>query len=382
MFSVTGTLGKTTTVRLIAHCLREAGFVTGVTCTDGLLISDRLLQRGDMTFPEQVALVLRDPTIDCAVLETSREGILRRGLGYERADVGIVLNVHDDHVGRDDITLLEDLAYAKSVVAEQVYPEGVAVLNADQELVLEMEGRVGSRLALFASDPANERVLEHVRGGGLAAVLDRGRLTLLDHHDRVEVANLADLPLSLGGLARANLDNLLAATLALHAHGIPLDAIRRGLLSFRPDPEGLPGRMNLLRRGDGEVLVDYAHNRRSFELLRDFLAQLPGRKVGALDAAGDRTDAEIIALGHLAATTYDELFLYEDPDRRGREAGEIVDLLARGAVAAGFDAGRIHRCAGPAEAWAAALERGDRDTLVVLLTERSRDALRACGAVG
>jgi len=382
VFSVTGTLGKTTTVRLLAHCLREAGLITGVTCTDGLLISDRLLKRGDMTFPEQVALVLKDPTVDCAVLETSREGILRRGLGYDRADVGIVLNIHDDHVGRDDITLLEDLAYAKSVVAEQVYPEGVAVLNAGQELVLEMEGRVRSRLALFAVDPDNERVREHVRASGLAAVLDRGRLVLLDHRDRVEVADLADLPLSLGGRARANLDNLLAATLALHAHGVPLEAIRRGLLSFCPDPERLPGRMNLLPRGDGEVLVDYAHNRRSFELLRDFLAQLPGRKVAALDAAGDRSDEEIVALGRLAATTYDELYLYEDLDRRGREPGEILDLLARGAAAAGFDAGKTHRFAGPAEAWAAALERGGRHTLVVLLTERSHDALRACGAVG
>ena len=361
VFSVTGTLGKTTTVRLLAHCLREAGFVTGVTCTEGLYVADRRLQRGDMTYPEQVGLVLKDPTIDCAVLETSREGILRRGLGYELADVGVVLNLHDDHVGDDDITLLEDLAYAKSVVAEQVYPDGYAVLNADQALVLEMEERVAGRLALFSADPANPRLREHCDGGGLAAVLDRGQVVLLAGRARLEVAPLEDLPLSLGGKARCNLDNLLAAAVALFAHGLPLELIRGGLETFRPDPEMLPGRMNLIACGGGEVLVDYAHNRASFALLADYLARRPERKVAALDAPGDRSDEEIAALGALAAAACDELCLFEDPDRRGRAPGEITDLLARGAATSGLPPERVRTFAAAEAAWAAALaERGPR----------------------
>ncbi len=379
VLSVTGTLGKTTTVRLLAHCLGEAGRVTGVTSTDGLYVAGRRLMSGDMTYPEQVGLVLKDPTIDCAVLETSREGILRRGLGYHLADVGVVLNLHDDHVGSDDITRLDDLAYAKSVVAEQVYPDGCAVLNADQELVLEMATRVRSRLALFSADPANPRLRQHCADGGLAATVDRDRLLLEDHRDRVSLVHLDDVPLAADGRLRLNLDNLLAAAVALFALGLDPATIRRGFETFRPDPDMLPGRLNLLQRGGGTVLVDYAHNRTSFRLLGELLAGQPGRRVAALDAPGDRDDAHLLELGRLAGSTYQELFLYEDPDRRGRAEGEIVALLARGAREAGLAAERVHSFPAPEPAWAAALARAARDTLVVILTERSEAALAACG---
>ena len=376
LFSVTGTLGKTTAVGLLSHCLALGGGTVGTTTTEGLVIAGKRLMKGDMTYPEQVALVLKDPTIDCAVLETSREGILRRGLGYEYADCGIVLNIHDDHVGSDDIKYLEDLAYAKSVVAEQVYPEGCAVLNADDELVMEMAQRVKSRLALFSHSDANPAVKAHAAAGGLAVVLEGERMVILDGPRRIVLAPLSDIPLAFAGRASINIDALLAATAALHAHGLPQETLLEGLRTFLPDPEHLPGRMNLLKVKDFEVLLDYAHNAASFGSLRAFLGQIPGEKLGVLDAAGDRSDEEIRALGLLAGQTYDEIYLYEGYDLRGRPEGEVLRLLREGVLSAGFSEARLKTFTDPEEAWRKALMKGRPGKLIVILSPRAEETLR------
>ena len=375
IFSVTGTAGKTTTVFLLAHCLRLAGYTPGLTSTDGLFVGERRLMAGDMTYPEHVALVLKDPTIDSAVLETSREGILRRGLGYDLADVGIVLNVFDDHVGSDDISRLDDLAYAKSVVAEQLYADGHAVLNADNDLVMEMRERVGGDLVLFSSSPKSARVRAHLQKGGTAVVLDGQYVTLVKEHERVEVLHLEDIPLAFGGRARLNFDNILAATAALLAYGLPLETIRQGLKSFHPDPASLPGRMNLVPWRDGQVLLDYAHNRAGFESLQEFLKSFQQPLAGVLDAPGDRSDEEIVQLGRLAGETYRRIYLYEDHDRRGREKGAILGLLARGVALAGFPAAELHRFETPGEAIRAALAGFQPGELLVVLGERHEEAL-------
>ena len=377
VFSVTGTVGKTTTVNLLAHCLQQAGHTVGMTSTEGLFVGGRLLMAGDMTYPEQVALVLKDQSVDSVVLETSREGILRAGLGYEVADVGIVLNVHDDHVGADDIQLLEDLAYAKSVVAEQVRDDGLAVLNADQELVLEMRDRVRSRLALISLDYWNEVVQGHLSEGGLAVVVDGPDLVILDGPQREPVVRLADVPLAFGGAATQSFENLAATTAALYGHGLSVEAIRHGLLTFRPDSHTLPGRMNLLELGErGRVLVDYAHNRAAYERLAEFLGKLPETTaVAALDAPGDRPDHEIVELGRLAAQTYAAVVVYEDVDLRGRRPGEVSELLERGALAGGLDPERILIADSPEAAWDEVLDRLTAGTLGVILTERGAAAV-------
>lgn len=380
LFSVTGTLGKTTAVGLLSHALALAGRTVGTTSTEGLFIAGRCLMKGDMTYPEHVALVLKDATIDCAVLETAREGILRRGLGYEYADCGIVLNIHDDHVGSDDIKYLEDLAYAKSVVAEQVYPEGCAVLNADDELVMEMAERVKCRLALFSHTAANPAVAAHAAAGGLAVVLDGERVVVLDGKRRIVLLPLAGIPLAFGGRASVNIDALLAATAALYAHGLSQETIGEGLRTFLPDPEHLPGRMNLLTVKDFEVLLDYAHNAASFGSLQAFLQQMPGEKLGVLDAAGDRSDEEIRALGALAGRTYDEIYLYEGYDQRGRPDGEILRLLREGVLSAGFPEPRLKTFHDPGEAWRKALMKGRPGRLIVILSPRAEATLEVIRA--
>jgi cyanophycin synthetase len=380
LFSVTGTLGKTTAVALLSHCLALAGRTVGTTTTEGLFIGGRCLMKGDMTYPEHVALVLKDPAIDCAVLETAREGILRRGLGYEYADCGIVLNLHDDHVGSDDIKYLEDLAYAKSVVAEQVYPQGCAVLNADNELVMEMASRVRSRLALFSHRASNPAVGAHAQGGGPAVVLDGDRVVVLDGPRRMVLMPLAEIPLAFAGRASINIDALLAATAALHAHGLAPEAIREGLRSFLPDPEHLPGRMNLLKVKDFEVLLDYAHNAASFASLQAFLRQVSGEKLGVLDAAGDRSDEEIRALGAMAGRTYDEIYLFEGYDLRGRAEGEVLRLLREGVLSSGFPEGRLREFRDPEAAWRMALVKGRPGRLVVILSPRAEATLQVIRA--
>lgn len=379
VISITGTLGKTMAVNLVSHCLNLARMRAGMTSTEGLFISGRRLMETDCTYPEHVALVLKDPTIDCAVLETSREGILRRGLGYRLADVGVVLNMHDDHVGSDDIRYIEDLAYAKAVVAEQVYPGGYAVLNADNALVMNMAERVGSRLMLFSQDPGNPRVRSHILKGGAAVVLEGDDAMLYRDGPGSRLFDITEIPLSYGGRAKLAYDAILGAAAALAAYGLALERIRYGLKSFYPDPKSLPGRLNLVTVDDFKVLVDYAHNRQGFLGLRDFLGSFTEDKVGVLDAAGDRSDAEIMALGALAAGMFGRLVLYEGHDRRGRPPGSIVELLRQGVRGAGMAEGYIKSFLQPEEAWRAGLELGGPETMVVILSARGEKVLETIG---
>ncbi len=381
VISVTGTLGKTLAVNLISHCLNLARVPTGMTSTEGLFISGRRLMETDCTYPEHVALVLKDPTIDCAVLETSREGILRRGLGYRLADVGVVLNMHDDHVGSDDIRYIEDLAYAKAVVAEQVYPQGWAVLNADNDLVMNMAERVGGRLMLFSRVPGRPRVRSHILKGGAAVVLEGDDVVLYREGSESRLFDITEIPLSYGGRAKLAYDAILGAAGALAAYGMALERIRYGLKSFFPDPQVLPGRLNLVRVGDFQVLVDYAHNRQGFLGLKDFLRNYPEEKIGVLDAAGDRSDAEISALGALAAGIFGRLVLYEGHDRRGRPPGSIVELLRQGADSVGMDKEKIQSFLEPEQAWRSGLGLGGPNTMVVILSARGEKVLEMIGVL-
>ncbi|MCP4216397.1 MAG: cyanophycin synthetase [bacterium] len=375
LFSVTGTAGKTTTVHLLDHCLRLAGYHPGFTSTEGLYIDGKCLKKGDMTSPEQVELVLREPTIDSAILETDREGILRRGLGYQYADCGIVLNISPDHVGFDDIKYLEDLAYAKSVVCEQVYQEGYAILNADIEMVLEMRDRVYANLVLFSHTHDNPEVRKHIDGGGTAVVKDGNYIIIYGASTCDELLHINDIPLTFQGNATFNYDNILAAAAALITFGIDIEIIREGLKTFVPSPSTLVGRMNLIQFDDFNVLLDYAHNHAGFKGIREYLASSDLYKIGVIDAPGDRSDENIRELGKIAGNTYDEIYVYEGYDQRGRRENEIVNLLRDGILAAGFAADKIQTFNVPLEAWEKALKQGEKGKIIVILSGRSEKTL-------
>ncbi|HEY9706534.1 MAG TPA: cyanophycin synthetase, partial [Allocoleopsis sp.] len=245
IISLTGTNGKTTTTRLTAHIFKQTGKVVGYTTTDGTYIGDHLVEKGDNTGPQSAQLILQDPTVEIAVLETARGGILRSGLAFAQCDVGVVLNVAADHLGIGDINTVQDMAHLKSVVVEAVSPNGYAILNAEDELVVKMGEKVKGKIAYFSLNPDNEIVKNHIKEGGIAAVYENGYLSILrgDWTLRIELA--INVPLTMGGKAPFMIANALAACLAAYCQGVTIDEIRTALTTFRASVGQTPGRMNL-----------------------------------------------------------------------------------------------------------------------------------------
>jgi cyanophycin synthetase len=369
IIAVTGTNGKTTTTRLIAHLFRVTGRTVGYSTTDGVYLQNRMVVQGDMTGPFAANVVLSNPTVDVAVLETARGGLLRSGLGFEECDVGIVLNVSSDHLGLGGINTLEQLAEVKSVVPAVVRRRGYAVLNADDPLVLAMAERTRGDVVLFsAAGGANPQVERHVEEGGTAAVvadnvfkIRRGRLT-------IPIAATTDVPLTLGGAARFQYGNILAAVAAAYVQGMRYEDIRSGLLSFFPSPSLMPGRLNLLRIGQGRVLVDYAHNPAAVEGLIDLVRRMPARRrIGVITAPGDRRDEDLREVGR-RCSGLDYVILKEDENLRGRRPGEIVRAIKAGLGEAGISPDRIETVLSEREAIARAVGQiGERDLVVVLV---------------
>ena len=369
LIAVTGTNGKTTTTRLIAHLFRHTGRTVGFTTTDGVYLQNRLVVKGDMTGPFAANVVLSNPTVEVAVLETARGGILRSGLGFDECDVGIVLNVAADHLGVHGIDTVEQLAEVKSVVPAVVKRRGYAVLNADDPRVYAMGERTRGDVVLFTTRPdrGNPLVEEHVRAGGTAASIEGGDFVIRRGRLTIPIAALQDVPLTLDGLARFQYGNVLAAIAATYVQGMRWEDIRAALLSFFPSPALTPGRLNLIRVRTGYVLVDYAHNPAAVEGLMELAAGLDaGHRVGVLAVPGDRRDEDIRAVGR-ACAGLDRVILKEDSNRRGREPGEVARLLADGLCEGGLAAERIETVFAEGDAVHRALGlMGERDLVVVL----------------
>jgi cyanophycin synthetase len=377
--AVTGTNGKTTTARLIAHLFRNTGHRVGFTTTDGVYIQNRLVMEGDMTGPFAANIILSNPTIDVAVLETARGGILRAGLGFDECDVGVVLNVSADHLGLRGINTVEQLADVKSVIPATVRREGHAVLNADDPLVYAMREKTTADVVLFSTQPdgENELVEEHVGRGGISACVQGDQFVIRRGRLRIPIATEREVPLMLGGAARFQRQNILAAIASAYVQGMRYDDIRAGLLSFFPSPTLTPGRLNIIRlKNGGRVVLDYAHNSAAIEGLIEMVTRMPAaRRIGIITAPGDRRDEDIRNAGRLAARL-DYVILKEDLDLRGRQRGGIVALMKEGLAEAGFAEDRIEVIHDELEA----LERGmgmlSEDTLLVVLADRVVEALK------
>jgi len=331
IFAITGTNGKTTTTRLIAHILKGVGKRVGFTTTDGVYIQNHQIAKGDMTGPYSAQIVLRDPTVEVAVLETARGGILRAGMGFPHCDIGIVLNVTSDHLGLGDVNTLEDLARVKSVVVEAVQPEGYAILNADDALVAKMAEKVKCHVSYFSMNPGNPLVKEHIAQGGVAAVYEEGYISILKRGWTLRVEKVTNIPLTLMGKATFMIQNALAATLAAFLHGVSIDDMRVALGTFTSSVAQTPGRLNLFDVGSFQVLVDYAHNAAGYEAIQATLKTWEcRRKIGVIGGPGDRRDQDLRELGVLSAQMFDEAIIKEDDDRRGRDPGVVADLIRQG----------------------------------------------------
>ncbi|MCX7594092.1 MAG: cyanophycin synthetase [Fischerella sp.] len=382
ILSITGTNGKTTTTRLLAHIFKQTGKVGGYTTTDGTYIGDYLVEAGDNTGPQSAQLILQDPTVEVAVLETARGGILRSGLAFAAANVGVVLNIAADHLGIGDIDTLEQLAHLKSVVAEAVYPDGYAVLNADDARVAAIAERTKANIAYFTMNPDSELVRSHIQKGGVAAVYENGFLSILkgDWTHRIERAE--NIPLTMGGRAPFMIANALAASLAAFVQNVTIEEIRAGLNTFRASVSQTPGRMNLFNLGNFYALVDYAHNPHSYEALGSFVRNWTnGERIGVVGGPGDRRNQDFISLGRLAAEIFDYAIVKEDDDTRGRTRGSAADLIVQGIKEVNPDY-EYESILDETEAINRALDIAPDNSLVVILPESVTRAIKLIKARG
>jgi cyanophycin synthetase len=332
IIAITGTNGKTTTTRLTAHIAKSAGKKVGYTTSDGVYIQNQLMMKGDCTGPVSSTFVLKDPTVDFAVLECARGGILKAGLAFQNCDVAIVTNVAADHMGLGGINTLEQMAKVKAVVPETVFPHGYAILNADDDLVYNMRKELKCNVALFSMDENNPRIKEHCNAGGLATVFENGYITLLKGNWKIRVMPAKDIPLTYEGKAMHNIANTLPAVMATYLYrDITIDDIRQGLTTFVPSSTQTPGRLNFFNFKHFTILADFAHNPHGLRLLCDFVSKLDyPKRIGVISGTGDRRDEDIRELGEISAAHFDEIIIRCDKNLRGRTAEEIIGLLKEG----------------------------------------------------
>jgi cyanophycin synthetase len=397
--AVTGSNGKTTTVRMISHIFKLMGNEVGMTSTDGVYIDDRLVKRIDASGPKSAQMVLQNPRVDFAVFEVARGGILREGLGYGRNDVAVVTNVTGDHLGLKGIDTIEQLAGVKQVVVEAVPRSGFAVLNADDPLVLEMRRACSGSVILFTMQDKHEFVERWIRRGRKAVVLEKGPLgemmVIKEGRRTMPIAWVHTLPATFEGRARMMVQNAMAAAAAAHAAGAHLHDIRQGLRSFSTSIYQAPGRLNLFDLEGVKVIIDYAHNAAGLERLGDFVERMtadapaggrPGEaswtanlRLAVVATAGDRRDDDMRELGRVAARYFDDLIIREDRNPRGRTRGETAALILEGVyegMAAGARVGSVEVVVDEMEATRKALDRSRPGDLVVLCVDYATEVYR------
>ena len=331
IIAVSGTNGKTTTTRLIAHIVKQLGYKVGYTTTDGVYIQNQLMMKGDCTGPVSAEFVLRDPTVNYAVLECARGGILRAGLGFHNCDVAVVTNVAEDHMGLGGIDTLEKLARVKAVAAHTVFPKGYAILNADDDLVYQMHEDLDCKVAYFSLHEDNHRIKKHCAKGGIAAIYENGYVTIVKGTWKIRVEKVTNIPLTFSGMAEFNIANVLAAILATYVQDFKTEDIRQSLQTFVPSPALTPGRMNMFHFRNYSVMIDYAHNTHGLTAIGKYVKSVDASvKVGIIAGVGDRRDEDIISLGEAAADVFDEIIIRQDKNLRGRTEQEIIDLMTKG----------------------------------------------------
>ncbi|MCD6062411.1 MAG: cyanophycin synthetase [Flavipsychrobacter sp.] len=375
IIAVSGTNGKTTTTRLIAHIVKQMGHKVGYTTTDGVYIQNQMMVKGDCTGPVSAEFVLRDPTVDFAVLECARGGILRAGLGFHNCDVAVVTNVAEDHLGLQGIDTIQKLARVKAVATHTVFPEGYVVLNADDDLVYAMHKEVDCKVAFFSLSEDNPRIKEHCSKGGLAAVYEKGFVTILKGEWKIRVEKVTNIPLTFSGKAEFNIANVLAAVLAVYVRDFKTEDIRLALQTFVPSPAMTPGRMNMFHFRNFTIMLDYAHNTHGIKAIGKFVHSINAPlKVGIVAAVGDRRDEDIIAVGEESARIFDEIIIRQDKNLRGRTEEDMIALMTQG-IKNIDPAKKVTIFRKEAEAIDHAIANAQKDSFIVVISDVVPDAL-------
>ncbi len=375
IIATSGTNGKTTTTRLIAHIAKMAGHRVGYTTSDGVYIQNSLVMTGDCTGPTSAEFVLKDPTVNFAVLECARGGILRAGLGFKKCDIGIVTNVAEDHLGLKGINTIEQLAKVKAVIPETVLPEGYAILNADDDLVYDMRRNIVSNLALFSLDENNPRIQAHQRNEGLTAIYENGYVTICRGPWKTRVIKAANIPLTHGGKAEFMIQNVLPAILSAYIQGIHLADIRMALETFSSSAQQTPGRLNMFEFKNFKILLDYAHNPAGMRALQKFTDNLQAsKKVGIVAGIGDRRVEDNNMIGAIAAEMFDEIIIRQDKRLRGKTEEELIKMLEDG-IKSKDPNKKVTIIPSEKEAIKFAVKNAEPDSLIILSSDVIPDAL-------
>jgi UDP-N-acetylmuramyl tripeptide synthase len=331
IIAVTGSNGKTTTTRLIAHIIKCNHQKVGFTTSDGIYIDGKMIDEGDTTGPISAEIVLRNKEVEVAVLETARGGIVRAGLCFDVCDIAVVTNVQDDHLGISDIETMEDLAKVKSVIVQAVKTDGYAVLNADNAYTVAMGKNAPSKVAWFGMDIKNPIIQDALKNGNTIAFIENDELFIQLKEDKIKVAHLKNVPITFDGKLGFMIQNALAAALATSLFGIDTEIIAQGLNSFFPSAEQTPGRMNIFEFNNCRVMVDFAHNPDGFAGIRDFMATIDSPyKIGIIVGTGDRKEEDVRELGRLSAAMFDHILIHQVKFLRGKTAEKLVELLVEG----------------------------------------------------
>ena len=338
LVSVTGTNGKTTTTRLIAFTLSLAGYKVGMTTTGGIFINNKCIDKGDTTGPDSALTVLSNKEINAAVLETARGGIIRRGLAYDLADVGVITNITDDHIGIDEISNMDQLANVKSLVVEAIKKDGYAVINADDYMSVSLISNIHSKLILFSKDKENKFLKENLNNGGYVVYSDNGHLYVQKGENITPLVREKDIAITLKGKLKYNVENAMAACSALIGLNIEYSKIKKGLINFYGNEQQNPGRFNIYNLNGISVILDYGHNIEGYKAVLEGAEKIKhNRLIGIIGVPGDRNNTNVLEVGKIAGKYFDYIYIKEDLDKRGRKNGEIAELLSQGVLDSGFD---------------------------------------------
>lgn len=336
IIAITGTNGKTTTTRLMAHMVKNKGYRVGFTTSDGIYIQNHMLEKGDTTGPLSAEYILKDPTVEFAVLETARGGILRSGLGFSRCDIGIITNIQEDHLGLSDIHTLADLARVKKVVVNSIKKDGWAVLNADDEECRKIGDTLDCNVAWFSLDEDSPFVKKLAKENKICAVYENGFITIKKGDWKIRIEKASLVPLTLGGKAKFMIANALAASLAGYLYGFKTEDISMSLQTFIPSVAQTPGRMNIFEFKNFKVMIDFAHNPSGYLAIEEYLQTIDSpNKIGIISGVGDRRDEDIRDCGMIAGRMFDHIIIRQEKHLRGRTEQEIIDLILEGINSSG-----------------------------------------------
>ncbi len=336
IIAVTGTNGKTTTTRLLAHIVKNNGYKVGFTTSDGIYIQNHMLEKGDTTGPVSAEYILKDPTVEFAVLETARGGILRSGLGFSRCDIAVITNIQEDHLGLSDIHTLEDLARVKSTVVKSVKKDGWAILNAEDEQCVKIGQELSCNVAYFSMDEENPLIKKLCKEGKIVCVYENGFITVKKGEWKIRIERATHVPLTMGGKAKFMIANVLAATLASYLQGFKTEDISTSLQTFIPSAAQTPGRMNIFDFKKFKVMIDFAHNPSGYRGVEDFLSSVEAhKKIGIIAGVGDRRDEDIKECAKIAGRMFDHIIIRQEKHLRGRTEEEIIGLIMEGIAESG-----------------------------------------------